>query len=409
MINKVSFKNFKAFKEKQTIEIKPITIVFGKNNSGKSAILKLMTLLEGAFNDEIDTFLKLENHQVVSGNEFEDLIYGKFAKALELEVYENTINIDNIVKVKIAVDSSKNLPVLEEWTHTKINKHNGTLYQDKNLFHIENTIFTNKDASIKYDCLFKGLRLVHAKDFEKNQTVIYDMKSYPTLTTDFIGAMRSKAKRDYRLMPHSEKSGIDGSLLYDFLIRDYLTTEKKTFDLVSNWIASNFSGWSLGVDVDNEPYHIHLNSDNLKIDLTEVGMGISQSLPIIIRAFRKCKEEQLIMIEEPEAHLHPSAHAQIMQLLVESVNDDSNKKYLIETHSLNMILRLRRLIAEGKLSNQDVSLYYIDFNLSQSGMREIVLDKSGGVNWWPDGLFSETAIETRAIYNAQLNDLKNVD
>ena len=52
MINKISFKNYKLFKEKQTLELKPITILIGKNNSGKSAVLKLPTLIEGSLSGE---------------------------------------------------------------------------------------------------------------------------------------------------------------------------------------------------------------------------------------------------------------------------------------------------------------------------------------------------------------------
>ena len=66
-------------------------------------------------------------------------------------------------------------------------------------------------------------------------------------------------------------------------------------------------------------------------------MGISQSLPLIIRAFRPSSEESLIIIEEPESHLHPYAHSQLAQLFAESIKEDTNKRYLIETHSQNFI------------------------------------------------------------------------
>jgi predicted ATPase len=52
MINKISFKNFKIFKEKQTLEIKPITVLIGKNNTGKSAILKLPVLVSSSLKGE---------------------------------------------------------------------------------------------------------------------------------------------------------------------------------------------------------------------------------------------------------------------------------------------------------------------------------------------------------------------
>ena len=140
-------------------------------------------------------------------------------------------------------------------------------------------------------------------------------------------------------------------------------------------------------------------------------MGIGQSLPLITRAYKPCDDETLIIIEEPESHLHPFAHAQLAQLFAESTKEDSNKKYLIETHSQNFVLRLRRLVAEGYLNENDLGIYYVEFDeeSNEGNLREIKVDDGGGVDWWPNTIFSETSVETRAIYNAQLNDLKNVD
>ncbi len=52
-ISKITFENYKAFKNKQSIDIKPITILIGKNSSGKSAIAKLLTLIDNALSYEI--------------------------------------------------------------------------------------------------------------------------------------------------------------------------------------------------------------------------------------------------------------------------------------------------------------------------------------------------------------------
>ena len=46
MIDNISFKNYKIFKNEQDLEIKPITVIFGKNNTGKSAVLKLPIFIE---------------------------------------------------------------------------------------------------------------------------------------------------------------------------------------------------------------------------------------------------------------------------------------------------------------------------------------------------------------------------
>ena len=90
-----------------------------------------------------------------------------------------------------------------------------------------------------------------------------------------------------------------------------------------------------------------------------------------------------------------------------------NKRYLIETHSQNLVLRLRRLIAEGKLDKEDLALYYVDFDeeKNESSLNQIEIDETGGIpnNDWPEGIFNEVSRETRAIYNIQLNNRKDVD
>ncbi len=70
MVSKISFKNYKIFKTKQTLELKPITILIGKNNSGKSAVLKLLTMLEGSLNGRFSEALALENDEVRIANEY---------------------------------------------------------------------------------------------------------------------------------------------------------------------------------------------------------------------------------------------------------------------------------------------------------------------------------------------------
>ncbi len=411
MINKISFKNYKLFKEKQTLELKPITILIGKNNSGKSAVLKLMTLIEGALNGKSDKVFELSNDGVIAGNEYKDLIYGKFSRSLEIELFQyyEKLNKTDFLKIDIAVDSDKNIPILENWV-LNTQDLEGTKSELLNLQRFDDSTYVNEIDGVEYLCSFEGIYLTNYfyKDKPDSSGTIYQQ---PFFLTDFISAIREKTKLDYRLNSVNEKSNPDGKFLYDFLIRDYLTTDKLYFTKISNWIFEKFEGWNLYVDVDSEPYHIELRKGKLDIDITETGMGIGQSLPLITRAYKKCDNKTLIIIEEPESHLHPYAHSQLAQLFAESVKDDKNKKYLIETHSQNFVLRLRRIIAEGNMKASDLGIYYVDFDeeKNESTMKQINVDDCGGVDWWPEGIFGETNIETKAIYKAQINDLRNVD
>jgi len=100
--------------------------------------------------------------------------------------------------------------------------------------------------------------------------------------------------------------------------------------------------------------------------------------------------------------LHPAAHGSLAQRFVESL-EDKNKSYLIEAHSENLVLRMRRLIAEGLLNKDDLGVYYVHFDeyTKESSLQLIDVDEEGEVSWWPEGIFSESLNEVIQIRNAQ--------
>ena len=72
---------------------------------------------------------------------------------------------------------------------------------------------------------------------------------------------------------------------------------------------------------------------------------------------------------------------------------------------------MRRLVAEGKLKPEQLAIYYVDFDEDEvaSNLVAIKVNEDGSVEQWPEGIFGETVLEARAIMNANLNDLRNVD
>jgi predicted ATPase len=400
MINKISFKNYKLFKEKQTLELKPITILIGKNNSGKSAVLKLPTLIEGSLSGKFKEPFVLVNDGVKIASEYRDIVYGRTFKELELEIFQkkNISSDDDFLRTEIYIDDNE--PIIESWNCN----------DSFDLLKLDENNYQNNIINKVHDTHFEGINL---KSIEFHDDLLPKEDFFPLpifkIVTDFIGAIRLDAQQNYLYSSNiPDKSSVDGGNLYQFLIDDYLTTDKKYFNQVSNWIKDKFEGWELKIVVDGYkkeiPAIIELEKGSLKINISQTGMGISQVLPLIIRAYKPCKEETLIIIEEPESHLHPYAHAQIAQLFYESIKLDNNKKYLIETHSQNFVLRMRRLVAEGKLNPEDLAIYYVDFdeNKNESLLDRINLDELGRVSFWPEGVFGETLEETIGIRTAQL-------
>ena len=102
-------------------------------------------------------------------------------------------------------------------------------------------------------------------------------------------------------------------------------------------------------------HQIVVKQNSLDLDITDVGFGVSQVLPVIIQGFLS-KERSITLVEQPEIHLHPKMQADLADLFIDiainkNVKKGSSSKYLIiETHSEYLLKRLRRRISENKIS-----------------------------------------------------------
>lgn len=369
MIKKISFKNFKVFQSRQTLEIRPITILIGKNNSGKSAVAKLPTMIAGSLMGHFSAPISLENEGVRIGLSYADLFYNRGifgAGDIELDI----INDKESLEIFISGDRNENI-------------------------RISRCIFNGKEIDTKKN-RFNG--------FVSKENVPQSL----TLNYDYIDSFRKFPEPQFSdIYKEYDKIGITGENAYK-LLAQYHRDTNPLFEDIKKWFRDNFEGWEIGVkDIVStiSSYEIVLSTAKLKpINIVNTGSGIRQSLPLIVRSFMPVTAETLIIIEEPETHLHPAAHGNLAQRFAESYLEDNNRHYLIETHSQNFVLRMRRLIAEGKLKPEDLAIYYVDFDetANESTLHLIEVDDLGRVSFWPEGVFNETLIETLGIRAEQL-------
>ncbi len=119
-----------------------------------------------------------------------------------------------------------------------------------------------------------------------------------------------------------------------------------------------------------------------------VGYGIGQLLPIIVQSL--LARDALIIIEQPEVHLHPRLQAATGDLLIDTVVS-GRAQILAETHSEHLVLRLLRRVREGVLPAADLSILYVD--LAEDGtafVRRLEVDDDGDlVDGWPGSFFDE--------------------
>lgn len=126
-------------------------------------------------------------------------------------------------------------------------------------------------------------------------------------------------------------------------------------------------------------------------DLTNVGVGVSQVLPLIVLGL-SAPVSAVLLFEQPELHLHPYIQSRLgdffisLQLL--------GKQVIAETHSEHLIHRMRLYIAKGSIKySDDVAVYFCQRNneQNQSEVIPVNIDEYGNINFWPEGFFDETS------------------
>lgn len=135
-----------------------------------------------------------------------------------------------------------------------------------------------------------------------------------------------------------------------------------------------------------------------RVSHRDIGVGVSQVLPVLATAYGS--EQKLIMVEQPELHLHPGLQAQLGDVFIESALGSLKNQFLLETHSEHLILRIMRRIRETTdgtlpagipaIRPEDVTILYAESTPRGSVIRQIQLDDEGQlVDAWPGGFFEE--------------------
>lgn len=136
-------------------------------------------------------------------------------------------------------------------------------------------------------------------------------------------------------------------------------------------------------------------SDNLQ-DLTHVGVGVSQILPIVVMALLS-DEDEVLIFEQPELHLHPKVQSRLCDFFLAISN--RNKQCIIETHSEYIINRLRRRIAQSRdesIEKKSSVLFFEKFS-DVSVVRKVDINKYGAIIDWPKDFFDQSDEEVEGI------------
>lgn len=492
-----SVKNIKAFSDSGEVQLKPITLLVGKNSCGKSSLLRFPAVLSQTANsDDRSQPISLNGNYLDYGN-FEDVVHNKmgslfsFSLSYNFDITGNSqistalnkivvrtrkeekkliekVTVDVTVKrvgrsIKVKTfqayvgnkllselrwdDNNKNyilnLCLIYDEGELKtisesIRLDNSDvsfmnffpLYEDSYL----SSIVRSNNMSINHDSIQKLLflslrdRFITEKDKKLsddelrflfiNRAFSYSADIiryfYDLFTLEFrnyvayIGPFRKNPDRIYRFSETARNNvGPKGENIGDFIFQAYQNqvNQKKTsgiFDDISTWLYKYY-GYHLEIhDVGNNYFQLILNNDRISSNIIDVGYGISQVLPIIseialmARAGKRKRFSpinDILLVEQPELHLHPAAQANLAELFTLCVTSNENARIVIETHSEHLISKLQVLIADKdcKLTNDMVQILYVDQDDGKDAFIEEMVIKENGkfANEWPSGFFDQ--------------------
>ncbi|MDR2942711.1 MAG: AAA family ATPase [Treponema sp.] len=198
--------------------------------------------------------------------------------------------------------------------------------------------------------------------------------------------------------------------IINYIKPDCFEQENKKIDLDKCILLDAVKEWLIYIGVASDViisfngrygYELKIKSfgKNKTNDLTNVGVGVSQILPIILTCLL-APEESTIIIEQPELHLHPAMQSRLADFFVSAIL--CNKQLIIETHSEYIINRLRLRIINWpseKSINDSVKIYftdnlkedYKDYKKGNTIFRPLNINEYAAMSDWPDGFFDESS------------------
>ncbi len=129
--------------------------------------------------------------------------------------------------------------------------------------------------------------------------------------------------------------------------------------------------------------------------LSDVGFGLSQFLPILV-ADIQLPDDSTLFIQQPESQLHPSVQANFGDYLTKRINE-TQKNYVVETHSEYLLNRIRLNIVKGILKPEDLQVYFLESKEDDTAVHKIQFTKDGRILGAPGNFFKTYYIDVMDI------------
>jgi len=422
MFTKLRLVNFKAWEDTSEVSLKPVTMLLGTNSSGKSTLIQSLLLLKQTVQSpDRSIHLNLggdEINDLFNFGDFDDVLrQGSFAPrqfsiAFSFEAGASLRVNEGDFSCSYVQNSSGGVSI-QEWGVSTNARRFRAVRREKGAYSV-----IVDDESQPRD---KGRHLVPERSVSLSADAIAmlgkDGQQLEDLSLSirrelenivYLGPLRRKPERDYVWNKSKPgEVGSDGHRAIDVLLASALMKgddQNRIIEGVSKWlvrmkVADKLEVKQLGRST---RYEVVIHRDGVVANLRDVGIGISQVLPVLTIAYF-APSGSTVLLEEPEIHLHPLAQSVLAELFVE-VSQERNVQFIVETHSEHLFRRMQTLIAKQQTTTKDAAMYFVERDGKAARMRPLELDDFGTVKNWPPNFFGDSVGEarTQAMARAQI-------
>ena len=411
---KIVIENIRSFANHHEYEVRPLTILVGENSSGKSTFLAALAAVSdsvsfpgvAALNKspyDLGTFDTIATFKGGRGGRAKafSLGYRVESKGKEKEplgVIATFCSDDGDARVKKLDLTAGNVEVNLVWEKEKIAVRVKGLQDNETLD--SSFLIGQHPAGMTFSSLLSFLPSVvlnphRAEKFTGTSFEIFKKldevagqwrETAPRATS--IAPIRSEPKRTYDRM--SDEYYPSGDHVPYVLARLLLQGEagkgKKLHDALVAF--GRDSGLFRGINVNRlgsktgDPFQVQVTVGGPSVNLSDVGYGVSQSLPIIVESILRATNAR-ILLQQPEVHLHPKAQAALGSFFSQLVAQE-HRQFVIETHSDYLIDRVRQEVAAGTLRPEAVSILFFDRPHIETTVSELTLDRYGNIENAPE-------------------------